>query len=91
MNQFTVAVTTGTPSTSAPQWNRRAATSPGSITPIGESIGAVATATSWASRSSGSAAKPSSATTIRTDGRKPPASRAAIGLPAPPPAYRRTP
>ena len=54
----TVAVTTGTPSTSARQWNRRAATSPGSMTPIGESIGAVATATSWSVSMCGSASKP---------------------------------
>ena len=44
MNQFTAAVTTGTPATSPSHRNRWAATVPGSIGPIGESIGAVATA-----------------------------------------------
>ena len=38
------------------------------MTPIGESIGAVATATSWMVSIRGSASKPISATTIRTDG-----------------------
>ncbi len=39
MNQLTLAVTTGVPSTSARQWNFRAATWPGSMTPTGASIG----------------------------------------------------
>ena len=47
MNQFVRTVTTGSPSTVASHVNRCAATRPGSIGPIGESIGAVATATSW--------------------------------------------
>ena len=64
----------------ASQWNRRAATRPGSMTPIGESIGAVATATSWVVRSFGSEPKPISSTIIRTDCLKPPPSSPSIGL-----------
>ena len=41
------------------------------MTPIGESIGAVATATSWVVRSSGSIGKPISSATMRIDCWKP--------------------
>ncbi len=71
MSQFTAAVTTGSPRTVPSQRNRWAATRPGSIGPMGESIASVATAISWVVRSSGSRAKPSSSATIHTDWRKP--------------------
>ena len=58
----------------------QAATSPGPIGPIGESIGAVATATSWVVRSSSSMANPSTSATIRTDWPNPAPSRSAITL-----------
>ena len=51
MSQFTAAVITGSPSTSPSHRKRWAATRPGSITPMGESIGAVATAISCVVRS----------------------------------------
>ncbi len=44
MSQLTAAVTTGSPSTKASHLNRCAATVPGWIGPIGESIAALATA-----------------------------------------------
>ena len=71
MSQLTRAVITGSPSTSPSHRKRCAATRPGSITPIGESIGAVATAISCVVRSSGSRSKPSSSATMWTDCRKP--------------------
>ncbi len=67
--------------TTASQQNRRPATSPGAITPIGESIGAVATATCWLVRITGSAAKPRRSTISRTDWKKPPLSSFCIGPP----------
>ena len=51
---------------------------PGSIAPMGESIGAVATAISWVVRSSSSRRKPSSSATMRTDCPKPPPSTAGM-------------
>ena len=47
MSQLTAAVMTGSPSTRPSQRKRWAATRPGSIGPMGESMGAVATAISW--------------------------------------------
>jgi len=67
LGQLTAAVITGSPSTSPSHRKRCAATSPGSITPIGESIGAVATAISCVVRRSGSSWKPSSSATMCTD------------------------
>ena len=66
MSQFTVTRTTGSPSTSASQPNLRPATWPGSMTPIGDSIGAVATAISCDERTFGSARNPTLSTTILT-------------------------
>ena len=67
MSQLTAAVTTGSPSTVASHWNRCAATVPGSMGPMGESIGAVATAISCDVRNSGSMSKPSTSATMYTD------------------------
>ena len=67
MNQFTVTRTTTWSPTRASQWNLRPATWPGWMAPIGESIGAVATAISWVARISGSALKPIVSTIIFTD------------------------
>ncbi len=72
MNQFTVTRTTTSSPTSASQWNLRPATWPGSMMPSGESIGAVATATSCDDRTFGSALNPTLSTTIRTAWMKPP-------------------
>ena len=47
---------------------------------MGESIGAVATATSWVVRRCSSMAKPSSSATIHTDWRKPPPRASAMML-----------
>ena len=71
MSQLTAAVITGSPSTRPSHRKRCAATVPGSIGPMGESIGAVATAISWVVRSSGSRSKPSSSATMHTDWRNP--------------------
>ena len=54
ISQFTRTVITGSPSTVPSHVNRCAATVPGSITPTGVSIGAVATAISWVVRLSAS-------------------------------------
>ena len=80
MNQFTAAVSTAVPSTRPSQRNRWAATSPGWIGPIGESIGSVATATSWVVRSSGSMGMPKVSAIIRTDWPKPRPRTVAITL-----------
>ena len=79
MSQFTVIRTTGSSPTRASQWKLRPATWPGSITPIGESIGAVATATSWVARICGSASKPNCVDEHPTDWMKPPSSIFCIG------------
>ncbi len=79
ISQFTVTRTTGSPSTRASQWNLRPATWPGSMTPSGESIGAVATAISWVARTFGSALKPILSTTIFTAWMKPLSSIFCIG------------
>ena len=79
MSQLTVTRTTTSSPTSASQWNLRAATWPGSMTPIGESIGAVATATSCEERTIGSAANPILSTIMRTDWMNPPSSSFCIG------------
>ena len=79
MNQLTVTRTTGSSPTSASQWNLRPATCPGWMAPIGESIGAVATAISWVARIFGSALKPISSTHILTDWMNPPSSSFCIG------------
>jgi hypothetical protein len=47
---------------------------------MGESMGAVATATSWVVRRPSSRAKPSSSATIHTDWRNPPPRTSAITL-----------
>lgn len=47
VSQLVRTVITGSPSTAACQVNRCAATRPGSIVPMGDSTGRVATATSW--------------------------------------------
>ena len=65
-------MTTGSPSTTASHVKRWAATVPGWIGPMGESMGAVATAISWVVRSWGSTSKPSSSATMKIDWRKPP-------------------
>ena len=80
MSQLTVAVTTGVPSTVASQVNRCAATVPGSMGPIGELIGAVATAISWVVLSCGSMSKPISSATMKIDWRKPPPSASIMTL-----------
>ena len=80
ISQLTVAVTTGSPSTVASQVNRCAATVPGSIGPMGESIGAVATAISWVVFSWGSTSKPISSATMKIDWRKPPPSASIMTL-----------
>jgi hypothetical protein len=49
------------------------------MAPIGESIGAVATATSWEERTLGSALKPTWSAHIRTAWMKPPSSIFCIG------------
>ncbi len=67
MNQFTAAVITGVPRTVPCQRKRCAATRPGAIGPIGESIGAVATATSCVTRNWSSSAMPSASAIIHTD------------------------
>ena len=80
ISQLTAAVTTGSPSTRPSHRKRCAATRPGWIGPIGESIGAVATAISWVVRSDGSRSKPSSSATMWTDWRKPAPSASAMML-----------
>ena len=72
MCQLTAAVITGSPSTSPCQQKRWAATRPGSITPIGASIGCVATAIEWVVRSS-SRVTPMASATMSIDWQKPPA------------------
>ena len=79
MNQFTVTRTTTSSPTRASQWNLRPATCPGWMAPIGESMGAVATAISWEARICGSASKPSSSTHIFTACMNPPSSIFCIG------------
>ena len=80
MNQLVRAVATGSPRTSPSQVKRCAATCPGSIVPIGDSIGAVATDTSWVLRISGSKSKPSASAIISIDCEKPSVSSINIGL-----------
>ena len=80
MNQLTAAVTTGSPRTRPCQAKRWAATRPGGIVPIGESIGAVAIAISWIARFSESRAKPSVSATMSIDCMKPPPRNFSIGL-----------
>src|ERR1019366_9037626 len=67
MNQLVATVTTGPPRTVATHRNYWAAMRPGWIGPIGEMIGAVATATSWETVSPGSRPKPRAWPTIRMD------------------------
>jgi hypothetical protein len=78
---LTATRTTHCSPTQASQQKRWPATRPGSITPMGDSIGAVATATSWEVRISASGEKPSTSRHIRTDCLKPPLSRPSIGPP----------
>jgi hypothetical protein len=80
ISQLTRAVITGSPRTVPCQLKRCAATRPGAIFPIGESIGAVATAISCVVRFSASSAKPSASASRSTDCRKPAPSSFAIGL-----------
>ena len=80
MSQFTAAVMTGSPSTVPSHRNRCAATVPGWIGPMGESIGAVATAISWVVRNRGSMSKPSTSATMWTDWPKPVPSAAVMML-----------
>ena len=80
MNQFVRTVITGSPRTVACQVKRCAATWPGWIGPIGESIGSVATATSCFEIFLSSSAKPSASATMSIDCRKPPPITASIGL-----------
>jgi hypothetical protein len=58
ISQLTAAVMTGSPSTSASQRNRLAATVPTSILTTPVSMVAVATATSWVDWMAGSQRKP---------------------------------
>ena len=82
MNQLVRTVITGSPRTVASQQNFWAAMRPGSMGPMGESMGAVATATWWSTVSSASSANPRAWPTMAIDWPNPSPRMAGIMLEA---------